>query len=115
MLKLNERMAELSREFTNSGTWDEENTLTLKCGENIAEKVDRLEEQVDEVERVIKEIARTLSYAVDVRHDSYSYLEEVGIMEEGTRAVVEAVIANIQSEIHAEINDLLYPGSRLEE
>jgi len=83
--------------------------------DSVAEKVARLEYQVGEVERVLREIASTLSHAVDVRHDSYSYLEEVGTMEEETRAVVEAVIANIQSEIHADINDLLCPGSRIDD
>lgn len=110
MFLISDKMQDLSQEFLDNVKLSE---AIMESG--IAEKVDRLEEQVDEVERVIKSIASTLAYAVDVRADSYSYLEGVGNLDEETQAVVARIIQEIRQEIHAELTDLLCPGSRLEE
>ena len=110
MFLLNDRMQELSQEFMDNVKLSE----GIMEGD-IAEKVDRLEHEVGEVERVVKEIASTLDYAVDVRTDSFNYLEGVGDLDEETQAVVTHIIEEIRQEIYAEINDLIRPGSSLNE
>ena len=110
MFLLNDRMQELSQEFMDNVKLSE----GIMEGD-IAEKVDRLEHEVGEVERVVKEIASTLDYAVDVRADSFNYLEGVGDLDEETQAVVTSIITEIRQEIYAEIRDLIRPGSSLNE
>ena len=110
MFLIEDKMQDLSQEFLDNGKLSE----GIMEGD-IAEKVDRLEHEVGEVERVVKSIASTLNYAVDVRADSYNYLEGVGNLDEETQAVVTHIIEEIRAEIYAEINDLLCPGSRIDD
>ena len=110
MFLLNDRMQELSQEFMDNVKLSE----GIMEGD-IAEKVDRLEHEVDEVTKAIKSIVGTLDYAVDVRADSFNYLEGVGDLDEETQAVVTHIIEEIRQEIYAEIKDMLCPGSRIED
>ena len=110
MFLIEDKMQDLSQEFM-----DREDPVTLLCGGDIAEKVDRLEHEIDEVTKAIKSIVGTLDYAVDVRADSFNYLEGVGNLDEETQAVVTHIIQEIRQEIYAEIKDMLCPGSRIED